>query len=66
MNAPEIWLGGLDPRVYQQDVEFLPLQQRGLRASAPGRSMIELARYQELCIRHHDSVLESYLKQPSS
>lgn len=68
--VPVHWLGESEPwaaadelpilgAVIDQDMQNMPLVQRGLRAS--GRGEVQLAAYQESRIRHMHRTLDRYL-----
>ncbi len=55
-EAPDLGVLG---DVFEQDMENLPYVQEGMKASKTGH--IQLARYQEIRIRHFNRLLEQYL-----
>ena len=61
VSAPELLLGGVDPVVYQQDVDVAYAQQRGIRSAPPGSRRIIFGQYMESCVRHHDQLIDEFV-----
>jgi phenylpropionate dioxygenase-like ring-hydroxylating dioxygenase large terminal subunit len=64
VQAPEILMGGVDPVVYQQDVDVTYAQQRGIRSAPAGQARILFGQYMEACVRHHDLLIDEFVGRP--
>lgn len=63
VEAPELLMGGVDPVVYQQDVDVTYGQQRGIRSAPPGQGRIIFGEYMESCVRHHDLLIDELMSR---